>query len=51
MRPLMRDRGGRGLVDQVAVAEALEREGRVDRMGLVLGDRPGEHVRGTRASP
>ncbi len=32
--------GGRGrFVDEIAVAEALEREGRVDRVRLVVGDR------------
>ena len=35
---LVRDRGGGGLVDQVAVAEALEGERRVDRVRLVVGD-------------
>ena len=44
----VRDRRRGRLVDEVAVAEALEREGRVERMRLVAGDGPGEHVRRAR---
>ena len=44
----VRDGGGGGLVDQPAGGEALEREGRVDRVRLVAGDGVGEDVGGAR---
>src|SRR5580700_4035783 len=46
MRASMRDGGGRRLVDQIAVPEAVEAEGRVDRMRLVPRYRMGEEMAG-----
>ena len=47
----VRHRGGRGFVDQAAVAEALEGEGGVDGVRGVVGDGPGEHMRRSPGSP
>src|SRR5271169_6355375 len=41
-------RGSRGLVDQVAVAKALDGKGRVDRVRIVARNGPREHVRRSR---
>ena len=40
----MRDRRGGGFVDQPAGAEAVEGEGRGERMRLAPGDRMREHM-------
>src|SRR5499427_4165348 len=46
--PSVRHSGGRRLVNEVTVAEALEREGCVERMWLIASDGPGEDVCGPR---
>src|SRR5579864_7180638 len=46
IRGSMRDRGGCGLVDQIAVTESLEGERRIQLVRRVTGDGRCKHMRG-----